>query len=227
MSLILLTGGKRTMKSNAIGRIVKERMGKETTTTYTITVKHKGPQQDFGRLFRQSGRVLNWNAKVEDSTCQATPPKTMYSDDQKITRNFIKQISEAAGLKCNSKGAIRHGEYNLSYSRRTRKNGTTVLSVGLCSVAVDITFDDGVDGLGVAEVFDFKTNPYPPTYAVGFNSLVPNRGTVPTPPKRVRGWNRRGSEPNAELEFRLADPNVKETLTALFKEWGFKHGTST
>lgn len=138
-------------------------MAQETTTTYTVTVKYKGPKKDFGLLFRQTGRVLDYTGAVVSSESKKTTVNAKYSDEQKIAREFIKQACESAGLKYGN-FYENTGFYELNYSYRTRKKGQTQFQVLFHYAYVKIDFEHGVDQQGGVSVYkrvDTETPSFP------------------------------------------------------------------
>ena len=171
-------------------------MANETTSTFTVTVTHGGPKRDFGELFRRRGRnVKKVDFKLEDTATKKIPPKSLYSDEQKMVRLLIKQSCEAAGLKYDSP---KHREktkevYHISYgyvSRYNKKNGSSIIHVQLLRASIKLNFPNGLGSDGQA--------------------IIRETG---------KDYYRAGETPKS-LPINLATPDIAGTLTLLFKRWG-------
>lgn len=182
-------------------------MGKETTTTFTVTVTYTGPQKDFDKLFKARGRVNTFNAITGQSSTKTVSVDNIYTDEQKMVRLFIKQACEAAGM--DYAGVKRkigtpktyHLDYHYKTSKRSKKAAYYIL---LCGVKIELDFDSGIDSQGKLKLFDHHNEQS----------------------KRVKthyGWESETITPNYEANFSMADPKCKEDLINLLKEWGYKY----
>lgn len=173
-------------------------MANETTSTFTVTVTHGGPKRDFDELFKRRGRNINGvDFKLEDTNTKKIPPKSLYSDEQKMTRLLIKQACEAAGLKYDSsKNREKTKElYEISYGyigRYNKEQGAAAIHVQLLRANIKLDFPNGLGSEGKAVIRESDKNYY-----------------------------RAGEFPKS-IAFNLAAPDISETFTELFKEWGTK-----
>lgn len=109
-------GGSTTISMmNPFKEVWRILMGKETTTTYTVTVKHPGPKKSFDEVFK-----TRRNAKIQQTACVTTntvktEPVPRFSPEQKITRTLFKKACEDAGLTY-SRDKLKLGEYYLDYA---------------------------------------------------------------------------------------------------------------
>lgn len=182
-------------------------MGKETTTTFTVTVTYTGPQKDFDKLFKARGRVSTFNSVAGQSNTKMTAADNIYTDEQKMVRLFIKQACEAAGLDyAGVKLSVGSPKtYNLDYHYKTSKRSKkAAYYIYLCGVKIELDFDSGIDSQGKLRLFDHH------------NEIVKKM-------KTQYGWEAETTIPNYEADFSVADPKCKDDLIKILKEWGYKH----
>ena len=185
---------------NAFKKAWKETMAKETTTTYTVTVTHKGPHKDFDEIFKDKRCVKDWEAVEEKTETKNLPPKSKYSPETKIVRAFFKKAAEKAGLKYGGHGSAPYkgeGTYHIDYAYDAWR--VPALTINFKMVRWDVKFPKGAGSLGKIDIWD---------------------SGVPSAP----AWQGR-TRHNHEIEFSIADPQAEEKLVELFKEWGCKYNT--
>ena len=177
-------------------------MRKKTTTTFTVTVTHRGPYKLFENLFgKRSGTIINSSEKLITTDTESLPAIERYSKGQKLVRLFIKKAAEEAGLVYDGRfGSRRYREktkelqkawYFIDYGYNTFINGQTRYNVELEGVVINFFFDNGINNKGSIEIQDFTLEGPRPQYLID--------------------------------DIDLTNPNTKDNLISVFKEWGFKY----
>lgn len=183
-------------------------MAKETTTTYTVTVTHKGPAKSFAQLFKRRGGIKSAKVATGTSNTKDLPPEKAFSDEIKVVRAFIKKAAEKADLVYGGGGKAPlggAGTYNIAYRNQWRfKRGEVSYNVTLRNVRIDIQFSKGLDQPGRIEIWD-RTNPKKEQFQNYYGT---------TSSRQVH---------NEEIDFNLTDPEAEEQLVKIFEEWGNKY----
>jgi hypothetical protein len=193
---------------NAIRKVAKKIMAKETTSTFEITVTHRGNKKEFEKLFRAKGGQIKLETKMTSTKTVEGETHALYTNEQKVVRVLLKKCCEAAGLKY--MGVKRQwgitGGYSIEYGY-CRKNGTRAeYHINLHDVRVNLLFDNGLDVLGEIKVYDLK-NPR--------RSMVKHTGPY--------GWSSQRPAPNETHKTSLADPEFENSLIKILKGWGFRY----
>lgn len=173
-----------------------DKMGKETTTTFTVTVVHSGDQRDFEELFKKRGRVESWQAKTETSRTVKTKPKPKYTPEQKMGRMLIKEACELAGLKYANSAKNGDDWYKLSYNWSTIDGGKTRYDIESSGADIYIEFPSGVGSKGEIVVISAEA------YRVwGIPARVPEKDKV------------------FEQEICFADPDIVKQLSKVLEKY--------
>lgn len=182
-------------------------MAKETTTTFEITVTHRGGSKSFEKLFKPKGGQTKLQTKTVDSATYQSETHAKYTNEQKMVRLLLKKCCEAASLnymgvkaKWNSQGG-----YAIDYGN-CRKNGSYAnYAISLNSVRFTLRFNNGLDSAGELSIFDSKDVKY---------ETNPNNSAM---------WRRQMVVGNEVYKVNLADPEFQQFLTELLKLWGNKY----
>lgn len=179
-------------------------MGRETTTTFKVTLKYSGPEKDFHKLMRIRRSTSIVKAETLESNTVKTKPDPHYSDDQKLVRAFLKQACEGAKLKwAKSQNDVDVGLYNIKYGSSYR-----------------IGFNIYLNGVNIYIKVVDRDNPLLYEMKI-YDDVNPTREKVEQHVnygfgKPVLG----GIIPSEKLQISIADPSAMETFTNLISKWG-------
>ena len=211
----------------------RAKMRKETTTTYEVTVTHKGPAKTFWKLFNgKSSTILHTTAEETRTDTKLLPSVPHFNEDQKTVRLFIKQALEGAGLTYTKnynlsadKGPIQYNDagsskflkpwYNIDYQyHRAKIDNITEIVVRLEGIKIYFLWKEGLNNDGVMEILKYPNN------AVGRliqeeSGLIMADSIDPSLYNSPR-WSVRS-------KINLADPNIKDSLIIMFKTLGVRY----
>jgi len=177
---------------SALEKIWKRIMAKETTTTFTVTVKHNGTKRGFWECFKRYGQINSATASEVSTGTVDIAPVSMYTDEQKMIRAMLKQCCVKAGLAFNNQKnrGLTRNLYKILYNG-SRSNE---FRVELNKAYILFAFSKGFGAAGKVTIKELGVK-----YKSFFNSSGPDMESYP---------------------INLANPDVAEELKTLFVKWG-------
>lgn len=190
---------------NTIGEKWKKIMAKETTSTFTVTVKHRGNKKEFLNLFRPKGGQIDLEWKLEKTETKDGETFARYTPEQKMVRLLLKKCCEAAGLKYMGykRGWGIPGGYHIEYDYCSKHSNVTRYRIDLKGIRINLEFSNGLNNPGELMVY-YTNDPKEINKKIG---RLLSRVLVP----------------NESLKVNMADPDIEQKLTDLFEKWGTKY----
>ena len=220
-------------------------MRKETTTTYEVTVTHRGPAKTFWKLFNgKSSTILHTTAEETRTNTKLLPSVPRFNKDQKTVRLFIKQALEDAGLTYTKnynlsadKGPIQYNDagsskflkpwYNIDYQyHRAKIDNITEIVVRLEGIKIYFLWKEGLNNNGVVEILKYPDKPNSSGERIfglaGTSHLMPGEFDINiTDSINPSLYN--SPRWSAKSKINLADPNIKDNLIIMFKTLGVRY----